>query len=1051
MAVGETLATAVLAIATDFGDALAGMTKMSTGVKGMSKDFDKSAGPAVDGFAGKIGGALGAVSKFAGPLGLALGAGALVGFAKGSIDAAGALVDLQSKTGVGTSALQQFQYAGGQMGISLETITGNITKFQTRLANGDASAIGAVNKLGLSFDTLRGMKPEDQFKALAAKVADVEDPMARAKLATDLFGKSGAELIPALSKEFLDLTERANSLGIVMDEETVASMDSFGDTLSDLGSVGMALIGKVLSPFMPLLSGIAQLALKLASVFSDVLGWAIDKIGEGLKWLANGWINMERAILQGMLNLANSVPGLNKLTGASDGLTWALGKLDDMQAGLNKSQTETKKSTVAVNTAFDDESKSAKKAKDSVQDLADVFSGKKLAKEIDETAAALTRAGGASALSAFQLDEVGKKADEFRKQGGKLTPELEALAIRHEILNTKVSDTDKGFQKLLSSTPAVSKAMLDMVPPLEKIGTTDLAKLLDFGKLTPEQLNVKKPGEMFKEEFSRNVGSFMQNDFPTTIMSAITGGGNVFEAAGSSIGSFLTSPKGFGTKLTSGLTSVFGKGLGGAFASLMPGIGAMMGPLLGKISDAVVKVFSGNTTKKAREEFATSMGMTLDGLYSKLQAMGAKGQQLANTALNIIGKHDEAGNKKWMSEVSAFLDETQKKEEDLAAAAAEAFTKAQGAIGDALGKVITENIKSQEEFDRLSRIGLNTFNTLVASGVAPVEAMQRVGGAVDVLIASLESTGFKGNAAFDQLKRWRELTAENAPLLDQVGGLNELMEMTTTLGGMNADVFRDMQAQGVDAYAKLLAAGFTEAEARAQIKPLLEREIQLSKDKGFAIDEATQKIIDQARANGELSDESMSTNTILMDGLAAVIEAVGGKLPDAWRKVTGAAKDSAEAAALAIKDNFTKQALDSVRDVRDGISGLFDDFSGGLDIPVKFDVSGMPGLDGVGAIPMAAGGFGRVTRPTLFLAGEAGSEDFAFSGAGRSFGSSDTSEHLAAISSKLDRLGDVVVPIELTIDPDKLDRRVIRVSRSAHARGEIPVRADSVKTRVPNG
>ena len=36
-------------------------------------------------------------------------------------------------------------------------------------------------------------------------------------------------------------------------------------------------------------------------------------------------------------------------------------------------------------------------------------------------------------------------------------------------------------------------------------------------------------------------------------------------------------------------------------------------------------------------------------------------------------------------------------------------------------------------------------------------------------------------------------------------------------------------------------------------------------------------------------------------------------------------------------------------------------------------------------IPMAAGGTGRVTGPTLFLAGEKGAEDFAFSGGGKSF------------------------------------------------------------------
>lgn len=42
--------------------------------------------------------------------------------------------------------------------------------------------------------------------------------------------------------------------------------------------------------------------------------------------------------------------------------------------------------------------------------------------------------------------------------------------------------------------------------------------------------------------------------------------------------------------------------------------------------------------------------------------------------------------------------------------------------------------------------------------------------------------------------------------------------------------------------------------------------------------------------------------------------------------------------------------------------------------------------DGIGAIPMAEGGMGRVTKPTLFLAGEAGTEDYAFSGAGKKFG-----------------------------------------------------------------
>lgn len=45
-------------------------------------------------------------------------------------------------------------------------------------------------------------------------------------------------------------------------------------------------------------------------------------------------------------------------------------------------------------------------------------------------------------------------------------------------------------------------------------------------------------------------------------------------------------------------------------------------------------------------------------------------------------------------------------------------------------------------------------------------------------------------------------------------------------------------------------------------------------------------------------------------------------------------------------------------------------------------------------IPMASGGMGRVTKPTLFLAGESGAEDYAFSGGGKRFsGNSQTSNY----------------------------------------------------------
>jgi hypothetical protein len=87
-------------------------------------------------------------------------------------------------------------------------------------------------------------------------------------------------------------------------------------------------------------------------------------------------------------------------------------------------------------------------------------------------------------------------------------------------------------------------------------------------------------------------------------------------------------------------------------------------------------------------------------------------------------------------------------------------------------------------------------------------------------------------------------------------------------------------------------------------------------------------------------------------------------------------------------------ATDAIEQLTDVVDTLVDDVvmlgtviegvSTTMPVTESDAVSGIPLEDGV--IPMADGGRGRVTKPTLFLAGERGAEDFAFSGGGKSFG-----------------------------------------------------------------
>jgi len=282
--------------------------------------------------------------------------------------------------------------------------------------------------------------------------------------------------------------------------------------------------------------------------------------------------------------------------------------------------------------------------------------------------------------------------------------------------------------------------------------------------------------------------------------------------------------------------------------------------------------------------------------------MAAQQDKLSNGIAGVTAA--SGAQAQTMLDLQQAVTDAQKAYDDLVASGADQdqITAAADKLKQAQTAVTGATKTTQEEFDRLSRIALSSFNTLVASGKSPIEAMNAIGGSIDDLIKDSKAFGLSGNAAFQELSRWRDLTKNNASLLTEIGSLNDLMTATANLGGLTADGFADMQAQGVDAYNQLLAAGFTQQEAETAEKPLLESIIQLHKDKGYAIDDATQKLIDQATKDGVLKDQEMTTNDILMTGFAAIIKAVGGDIPAAFDKFA----DSGKIAADKVKDAVDK-------------------------------------------------------------------------------------------------------------------------------------------------
>jgi hypothetical protein len=193
---------------------------------GLQKLADATRGASTAGVS--LSNAFSVASSVLASFGVTLSIGAVVAFGKELFAAADALTKLHDKTGVSIEGLQKFQVAGDDAGNTLEEITAAIVKMEDKLVGGDQSALGALRKLGLSFDDLKRLSPERQFIAISDALRQVQSPAEQVNIAIDLFGKTGATVLPTLKRGFDDLADSAHG----MSAETVRALDEAGDAFT---------------------------------------------------------------------------------------------------------------------------------------------------------------------------------------------------------------------------------------------------------------------------------------------------------------------------------------------------------------------------------------------------------------------------------------------------------------------------------------------------------------------------------------------------------------------------------------------------------------------------------------------------------------------------------------------------------------------------------------------------------------------------------------------------------------------------------------------------
>jgi hypothetical protein len=221
------------------------------------------------------------VGRFDGMLkkvGAALTVGSVVGFFKTVAEKAGALQDLSDRLGVGTDALQAFDHNVKQAGGSSEQAVQAWDKGRKALDNlaiGNEAATEQFARLGLSAKSFVGLNLEQSLELIAKGYKENAGEAGAYDAITDILGsKSAPALLVALTQlgeeGFGAMIKGAREAGVVIESETIAKIDTLGDTLDKQKTKLIAAGASVLGFVIKITEGAAALAANAVNVMQGL-------------------------------------------------------------------------------------------------------------------------------------------------------------------------------------------------------------------------------------------------------------------------------------------------------------------------------------------------------------------------------------------------------------------------------------------------------------------------------------------------------------------------------------------------------------------------------------------------------------------------------------------------------------------------------------------------------------------------------------------------------------------------------------------------------------
>ena len=265
----------------------------------------------------QVEGATQSLTSKLGPLSGALGTlapiatiGGLAAMAGRTIELGDALNDMSQRTGVSVESLAKFRKAAATSGIELDTVAKHLVKLSKGLyetaQTGKGPTSEALRTLGISATDAAGkLKTADQVTLeIANKFKTMPDGIEKTALAMQLFGKSGADMIPMLNEG----GKAIESLSVKMTAAFAKKADEYNDKLAMLGGKVGGLAAGITVALLPALDATATALTALVDGFTALPG-PIQAVVGGLALVAVG-LTVLAPIITSVVTVLGAFAGL---------------------------------------------------------------------------------------------------------------------------------------------------------------------------------------------------------------------------------------------------------------------------------------------------------------------------------------------------------------------------------------------------------------------------------------------------------------------------------------------------------------------------------------------------------------------------------------------------------------------------------------------------------------------------------------------------------------------------------------------------------------------